>query len=224
MLLALSFFLPRSLRVLLYYRQTGQKGKIPPFWHFDNSINETGSLLIWFNRLEFIGRVKHEPKIATVIVLIKSLHHLWHSLNAVIILSQQMRQADDPAYGALLSRLRRRSPTDDDINILNSRIRTQVPTQNIPPVIVRRHSVRQAINHYCLEKIRNSQQSDLLQCVATVLERKKMRLEEVYSIMYPSVNSKADAILNLLPGIPLMITTNINIPLGKILPYLSIAC
>ena len=51
-------------------------------------------------------------------------HHLWRSLNAVIILSQQMRQADDPAYGALLSRLRRRSPTDDDINILNSRIRT----------------------------------------------------------------------------------------------------
>ena len=145
-------------------------------------------------------------------------HHLWRSLNAVIILSQQMRQADDPAYGALLSRLRRRSPTDDDINILNSRIRTQVPSQNIPPVIVRRHSVRQAINHYCLEKIRNSRQSDLLQCVATVLERKKMRLEEVYSIMYPSANSKADAILNLLPGIPLMITTNINVLLGKILP------
>ena len=45
-----------------------------------------------------------------------------------------------------------------------------------------------------------------------------MRLEEVYSIMYPSANSKADAILNLLPGIPLMITTNINVPLGKILP------
>ena len=145
-------------------------------------------------------------------------HYLWRSLNAVIILSQQMRQADDPAYGALLSRLRRRCPTDDDINILNSRIRTQVPTQNIPPVIVRRHSVRQAINHHCLEKIRRSRQSDLLQCVATVLERKKMRLEEVYSIMYPSKNSKADAILNLLPGIPLMITKNINVPLGKIFP------
>jgi hypothetical protein len=32
-------------------------------------------------------------------------HHLWRSLNAVVILKEQMRQAGDPEYAALLSRL-----------------------------------------------------------------------------------------------------------------------
>jgi hypothetical protein len=49
-------------------------------------------------------------------------HRLWRSLNGVVILTQQMRQARDPPYAALLSRCRMRKPTDDDIEKLRDRI------------------------------------------------------------------------------------------------------
>src|SRR5271170_258391 len=45
-------------------------------------------------------------------------YRLWRSLNGVVILTQQMRQARDPSYAALLSRCRMRKPTDDDIEKL----------------------------------------------------------------------------------------------------------
>jgi ATP-dependent DNA helicase PIF1 len=47
---------------------------------------------------------------------------LWRSLNMVVILKQQMRQSDDPRYATLLRNLRLRQPTQDDINLLNSRM------------------------------------------------------------------------------------------------------
>src|ERR1700685_2104768 len=49
-------------------------------------------------------------------------HKLWRSLNAVVILTKQMRQAGDPECAALLSRLRIRQPTDKAIETLNTRI------------------------------------------------------------------------------------------------------
>src|SRR5204863_4971925 len=49
-------------------------------------------------------------------------HQLWRLLNAVVILKEQVRQVEDPDYAALLSRLRIRKPTDEDIETLNSRI------------------------------------------------------------------------------------------------------
>src|SRR5436190_462370 len=48
-------------------------------------------------------------------------YRLWRSLNGVVILTQQMRQARDPSYAALLSRYRVRKPTDDDIEKLRDR-------------------------------------------------------------------------------------------------------
>jgi len=54
-------------------------------------------------------------------------HQLWRSLNAVVILKEQVRQAGDPEYAALLSRLRIREPSNEDIETLNSRIGEKLP-------------------------------------------------------------------------------------------------
>jgi ATP-dependent DNA helicase PIF1 len=47
-------------------------------------------------------------------------HRLWRSLNAVVNLREQMRQAGDPLYARILSRVRLRILTDEDIEILRS--------------------------------------------------------------------------------------------------------
>jgi hypothetical protein len=59
------------------------------------------------------------------------------SLNAVIILRQQMRQSDDSRYATLLKNLRIRQPTQEDIQLLNTRIGITLPNQHYIPTIVR---------------------------------------------------------------------------------------
>ena len=47
-------------------------------------------------------------------------HDLWRSLNAIVILTQQMRQAEDPRYAEAMGQLRIHKPTDEDIAMLNT--------------------------------------------------------------------------------------------------------
>jgi hypothetical protein len=99
----------------------------------------------------FLGDFLQFPSVSRMDVYLnteryESGHRLWRSLNAVVILKKQMRQANDPEYASLLSRIRTRSPTDADIDMLNSRIGAVLPNRSNLPVIVRRHSVRHAIN------------------------------------------------------------------------------
>ncbi|KFZ23650.1 hypothetical protein V502_01866 [Pseudogymnoascus sp. VKM F-4520 (FW-2644)] len=51
---------------------------------------------------------------------------IWHRFTDVIILDQQMRQADDPAFRELLSRARAAALTEDDLSFLNSKIPTSL--------------------------------------------------------------------------------------------------
>src|SRR5579859_7375780 len=70
-------------------------------------------------------------------VTLRQGYQLWRSLNAVVILKDQIRQGGDPDCAALLSRLRIRDPTDKHIDILNSRIGTKLPNIKSVPVVVR---------------------------------------------------------------------------------------
>src|SRR5207248_3189646 len=66
-------------------------------------------------------------------------YRLWRSLNGVVILTQQMRQARDPSYAALLSRCQVRKPTDDDIEKLRDRIGAKLPNMRSAAVTVLHH-------------------------------------------------------------------------------------
>jgi hypothetical protein len=69
-------------------------------------------------------------------------HRLCRSLNAVVMLTRPMRQARDPPYAELLSRVRLPVPTDEDIATLKSRIGVKLPNMESVAVIVRRHTLR----------------------------------------------------------------------------------
>ena len=141
-------------------------------------------------------------------------HRLWRSLNGVVILTQQMRQARDPSYAALLSRCRMRKPTDNDIEKLRDRIGAKLPNIRSAAVTVRRHTLRQAINMWRLREEESKSDNRIMYCVADVKKLYKMSLHAAYQIRFGERGSPVDAILPLLPGVPLMITKNINRTLG----------
>ena len=80
---------------------------------------------------------------------------------------------------------------------------------------MRRHQVRHAINTQRLHAAAQLAQIPVTYCVAKVVERNDMPLSDIYTLRVGNKGMKGDAILPLLPGTPLMLTKNIDIPLGK---------
>ena len=141
-------------------------------------------------------------------------HRLWRSLNAVVMLTRPMQHARDPPYAALLSRVRLRQPTDNDIETLRSRIGVPLPNMESVAVTVRRHALRQAINMRRLREEEAKSNTCIIYCIANVTKRENIRLHDAYQIQFGYQQSPVDAILPLLPGVPLLITKNINKTLG----------
>src|SRR5947207_15107728 len=65
-------------------------------------------------------------------------HHLWRSLNAVVILRKQMRHAKDPRYAELPIASAFINPLTKILTLLNTRINASLNNDNETPIIVRR--------------------------------------------------------------------------------------
>jgi len=144
-------------------------------------------------------------------------YDLWRSLNAVIILRTPMRQIEDPRYAELLHRLRLRQPTQEDIDLIKSRIGAPVTNPDKVPILVRRNELRHKLNNKMVHLAATRLHTTVIYCLANIKSREKMSLRSAYALRYGHKRVKGDAILPLVSGVPLMITTNISIPLGNIL-------
>ncbi len=73
---------------------------------------------------------------------------LWKSFNAVITLTQQMRQIDYPTFNALLQRAHADSLTDANVTILNNKVAKEFPLHDPlkNTVIVQRKKSKHMIN------------------------------------------------------------------------------
>jgi hypothetical protein len=130
-----------------------------------------------------------------------------------------MRQEGDPECAALLSRLRVREPTDEDIN---DRIGAELPNMELVTVTVRRHALRQAINMQRMRELESKSDTRITYCIGNPAKRHNISPHEAYQIQFGEHGSPVDAILPPLPGVPLMVTKNINQTLGmKSSPHLT---
>ena len=137
-------------------------------------------------------------------------HDLWRSLNVVVILTQQMRQAEDLRYAETMARIRIHEPTDHDIEMLNSRIGIPIPDSSAIPIIVRRHYVRHALNLQRLKETASAHSLPVLHCKAEVISNHGFSLHQLYSIIQGPKKAIGDGILSVIPGAPLMITKNLS--------------
>jgi PIF1 helicase. len=143
-------------------------------------------------------------------------HQLWRSLNAVVLLIDQMRQSDDPEFAAALRRIRIRKPTEEDIDMIMALVGVPLQCPTTIPIVVRRHKLRHALN---TEKLREASQAlniPITHCLANIKTRLNMSLSEVYNVKGGTKTLKGDGILSVIPGAPLIITQNINSPLGML--------
>src|SRR5436189_146711 len=82
---------------------------------------------------------------------------IWHQFTNVIILDQQMRQAEDPNFRSLLSRARATSLTEEDLSLLNTKVaRTLTSELEDAVVIVKLNSLRHHINRIRMEHFARS--------------------------------------------------------------------
>ena len=165
----------------------------------------------------FFGDFYQLPAVSRLDLWRKSLgrwsqgHDLWRSLNAVVVLTKQMRQADDPAYAEAMSRIRLHAPTDDDIRMLNSRIGVPIPNAYSSPIIVRRHSVRHAINLQRLKEMTSNNGLQIVHCKAEISDLKGgFSIKQALQIIYGPKKALGDGVLSLIPGAPVMVTKNLN--------------
>jgi hypothetical protein len=131
-----------------------------------------------------------------------------------------MRQSDDPRYATLLRNLRLRQPMQEDIDLLNTRVRVTLPNQIALPIIVRHRSLRDAINNQYIQEAAQRTGATIRYYWAIVIKRKKISLSMVYNARY-GAQVLSSGILPLIPGCPLMITKNINSELGIVLGSFS---
>ena len=90
-----------------------------------------------------------------------------------------MRQATDPRY----DRLRLHQPTDEDIEILNTRINTFLSNNKTTAIVVRRHhQLLHAINTQRLHVAAQLAQIPVTYCVAKAVERRDVPLSDVYAL------------------------------------------
>lgn len=79
---------------------------------------------------------------------------LWHQFTQVIILEEQMRQTEDPAFRDFLLRARSGSLTGKDLAFLNSKAITSLadPQLEDAMTVVKRNSIRHLVNRIQMEK------------------------------------------------------------------------
>jgi hypothetical protein len=80
---------------------------------------------------------------------------IWHQFTDVIILDQQMRQAEDPAFRDLLGRARAATLTEDDLALLNSKTTTSLlaPELKNATTVVKLNVLRHHVNRLQMEHL-----------------------------------------------------------------------
>ena len=126
-------------------------------------------------------------------------HHLWRSINLVVLLTEQMRQSDDPEFAAALRRIRFHEPTLEDIEMLNSRIGASLECPTSIPIVVRRHTLRDALNKERLQIASQASDVPITHCLADIKTRTKMSRSEVYNVKGGRSKVKGDGILSVIP-------------------------
>ena len=83
---------------------------------------------------------------------------IWHRFRNVIILDQQMRQAEDPTYQSLLGRARAGTLTTEDCNLLNKKVIPSILTPDLENavIVVRSNELRHHINRVRIESMARS--------------------------------------------------------------------
>jgi PIF1-like helicase len=140
---------------------------------------------------------------------------LWRSLNALVILEEQMRQLDDEPFVELLQALQYGKIEPEHLQTLRSQIMTSAKDlEGCEVILVRRNQIHNAINDFMVHNEAQHLRIDVIYCVAEIKKNPgKLSQQFIYSLRSNS-DIPGDSVLALIPGAPVMITKNIDVEAG----------
>ena len=148
-------------------------------------------------------------------------HQIWRRFTQVIILDEQMRQAEDIEFQGLLRRARNAQLTADDVNLLNTRV---IPADFPFPfhefiTMVRTNAFRHQINHLAIIQFARSR-NQLVYIFPADHSRLPslgdLRLEDIFSKQDEGVGTPSQGLFLYTTGMPCMVLANINSKLSLV--------
>jgi hypothetical protein len=146
---------------------------------------------------------------------------LWHMFKDVVLLDEQMRQQHDVGYHQLLKRARNATITQADVDLLNTRVVTQLESlpDRINTCIVRTNKLRHLINRLQIEKFARTRGQKIFIFPARHMRWKKakgLRNLEVDKLLevQDSSNVKGPGLLMYTQNMPTAVLSNISTRLG----------
>ena len=148
---------------------------------------------------------------------------IWHQFTDVIILDQQMRQAQDPAFRSLLARGRAAAWTEDDLRMLNSKVITSLFTPELAnaTTVVKRNTLRHHLNRLQIEHFARSrsQRIYVFPALHTRIKstgRSCVRAEDLLGLQDQSTKIPFPGLFLYTSDMPAMVLTNACTILGQV--------
>ena len=98
--------------------------------------------------------------------------------------------------------------------MLNNRVGAPLEYPGSIPMLVRHHKLRDALNKEKLQEASQVSNIPITHCLAKMTKHNRMSLSEAYGVKGGRAKVKGDRILSVIPGTPLLVTQNIDIPLS----------
>jgi hypothetical protein len=151
---------------------------------------------------------------------------IWHRFTKVIILDQQVRQAQDPLFLDLVRRARAGKLTEEDLALLNSKVVTSLFSPELEGAtnVVKSNALRHHINYVQMEHFARSRSRRIY--IFPAQHRRvpsRLRIEDLLQQKDQGTRNPFQGLFFYTPGMPAAILTNICTPLGHVNGALGIA-
>lgn len=150
---------------------------------------------------------------------------IWSQFKRVIILDEQMRQAEDVLYRDLLQRARSGALTPDDLTMLNSKAISSLaePQLQTSPAIVKLNSLRHVINRLQIERFARARRQKIFVFPALHTRTKssgptalRLRADDLLSLPEQGAKIPFPGLILYTLSMPTMVLTNICTPAGLV--------
>jgi hypothetical protein len=148
---------------------------------------------------------------------------IWHRFTNVIMLDEQMRQAQDPTFQNLLGRARNAALTEEDLNLLNTKVAASLltPELEIATIIVKLNALRRHINRVKLEHFARSRSQRVYIFPAqhtrvASASSSTLRIEDLLQQGDDGTKVPFQGLFFYTPGMPAIILANICTLLGLV--------
>jgi hypothetical protein len=150
---------------------------------------------------------------------------IWNQFKQIIILDEQMRQADDVSYRDLLGRARSGTLTSDDLATLNSKAISSLADPHLltSPAVVKLNSLRHVINRLQIERFARARHQKIFVFPALHTRTKssgptslRLRADDLLGLPEQGAKIPFPGLILYTLSMPTMVLTNICTPTGLV--------